>query len=143
MLCISNPALAVQLLKADQTIEISPMILERVIGFSENELIFEVIDHVKDLNVVYTMSPLETAIRAGKIEVVQHLIEAGADINYEIKSEDGMHYTAMHVAAENTSNDILKYLLEKGGDLEVEDSEGMLPYDRAKAAGLEENVKIL
>ena len=121
MLCISNPALAVQLLKADQTIEISPMILERVIGFSENELIFEVIDHVKDLNVVYTMSPLETAIRAGKIEVVQHLIEAGADINYEIKSD----------------------LLEKGGDLEVEDSEGMLPYDRAKAAGLEENVKIL
>lgn len=52
-------------------------------------------------------------------------------------------YTAMHVAAWSTSREIIKFLIEHGGDCTIKDSNGKTPYKWAKKLGIKENMELL
>ena len=136
-----HPQYAKEVFENDPDIEITPEIIEYAITSGNDAFAVKVIDLAKDLNVCFTMTPLETAVVSGNMELVEYLIQRGADINSQIE-EAGSH-TVMHTAAENLSTDILKYLLEQGGDTQAIDSEGLLPEDRAEMAGLDENYELL
>lgn len=51
--------------------------------------------------------------------------------------------TLLHVASWSTSADILKYLIEEGGDLRIKDSNGKTSYKYAKQSGTKENIGII
>jgi hypothetical protein len=136
-----HPQYAKKLFMNDSNIEITPELIEYAIDSGDEQFALDVINAAKDLNVHFTMSPLETAVVQGRMEVVKYLVENGADINYTI-DHDGNH-TVMHAAAESLSTDILEYLIEQGGDTKAIDSEGLLPEDRAKMAGLKANYELL
>lgn len=89
-------------------------------------------------------SALSDAISIGDLTAVEKLVDNGADINrlVEVSSMEG-RYTAMHVAAWNTSRDIIKFLVEHGGDCTIKDSSGKTPYKLAKESGLKENMRLL
>lgn len=89
-------------------------------------------------------SALPEAVGIGDLTAVKKLVENGADINrlVEVSPLDGK-YTAMHVAAWNTSRDIIKFLIEHGGDCTVKDSNGKTPYEYAKEVGSKENMELL
>lgn len=87
-------------------------------------------------------SPLETAVSIGEFEIVKLLVEAGADVNQETML-DGVPSTLMHVAAESASADILKYLIENGGKIDEKNGARKTPYDYAKGAWLENNMRLL
>lgn len=82
------------------------------------------------------------AVEIGDYEIVKKLVENGADVNRLVNTEDG-RYTALHVASWSTSADILKYLIEKGGDLRIKDSDGKTSYECAKQPGTKENMRII
>ena len=45
------------------------------------------------------------------------------------------HQTALHGAAERGLNDFVKYLAERGADLQAKDANGQTPMDLAKGTG--------
>ncbi|RCH88603.1 cyclin-dependent serine/threonine protein kinase [Rhizopus azygosporus] len=53
----------------------------------------------------------------GQLDRVKELIEGGMDVN----SHDQFGYTAMHAAVSYNQTEIVKYLLDKGADVNVED----------------------
>ena len=87
---------------------------------------------------------LPDAISMGDLTAVKELVDNGADINrlVEVSPMEGK-YTAMHVAAWNTSRDIIKFLIEHGGDCTIKDSNGKTPYKWAKKLGIKENMELL
>lgn len=87
---------------------------------------------------------LPDAISMGDLTAVKKLVDNGADINrlVEVSPMEGK-YTAMHVAAWNTSRDIIKFLIEHGGDCTIKDSNGKTPYKWAKKLGIKENMELL
>ena len=82
------------------------------------------------------------AVQIGDLKTVESLVENGADINMLVEEENGV-YTAMHTAAWSPSEDILKYLIDAGGDVNMKDGDGKTPYECAKDADLKANMKIL
>lgn len=63
-----------------------------------------------------TYSPLSLACASGETEVVQYLIESGADL--ETRNWDGA--TALHMAVESGSFDCLSLVLDNGADANAE-----------------------
>ena len=43
----------------------------------------------------------------------------------------------------HTSVDILKFLIENGGDIQIKDGDGKTPYDYAKEMRLKDNMELL
>ena len=66
-----------------------------------------------------TNTPLCNAIAKGDIETVKKFIEYGADVN---QTQNGM--TPLMTAARYNRVDILKYLLEKGAEIDAKDERG-------------------
>jgi Ankyrin repeats (3 copies) len=60
-------------------------------------------------------SPLQTAARHGRDEVVVFLIQKGADVN----AADGYGYTPLHLAAEGGHLDVVKRLVRAGAKLDA------------------------
>ena len=48
------------------------------------------------------------------------------------------HETALHGAAQHGSNDVIKFLVEHGADLQAKDANGRTALDIAKGTGLRE-----
>ena len=63
---------------------------------------------------------LFTAIRAGKVDTVRHLIEKGCDVN--IQDKEGQHSLFCAVLMKNI--DIVKLLVEKGSKVNLCDKKG-------------------
>ena len=70
--------------------------------------------------------------RAGKCDRVRELLEAGADPD-KYKDGDG-NVTALHVAAYNGHNEVVKKLIQAKCDLHVKDVEGYTGIVRFRAA---------
>jgi ankyrin repeat protein len=56
---------------------------------------------------------LHTAARHGYLEIVQYLIEHGADVNLLSSS----NYTPLYCAAESGELEVIKYLVQHGADV--------------------------
>ena len=77
-------------------------------------------------NRTFTHSPQES------LEAVRLCAELGNDAN----AVNSMGFTAMHGAANRGSNDIIKFLAEKGAKLDAKDAEGRTPRDFAEGVFL-------
>ena len=79
---------------------------------------------------------LECAVNLGDYNMVKKLIKIGVDVNQEISPDDdaesAVKHTVLHVAAECTSEDIAKYLVKHGADVNKKDGDGNTAYDIAK-----------
>lgn len=142
-LCYFHPELAERIYDMDSDVEVTAEILEAVIDNGYSELAKKMIKNAKSLDISFTSSPLETAVFRGNKELVQYLVEKGADINYIIPGEDGEYHTAIHTAASSPSTEILRYLIEHGGDITVTNYESMTPYEIAKKSKCYENMELL
>lgn len=67
----------------------------------------------------------------GFYDVVKSLVEGGAEINVQ---NSGTLWTPLHAAAFQEHGKIVMYLLEKGVDPHIKDSEGRSPADFASAS---------
>ena len=70
------------------------------------------------------LSALHFAARQGAADVVQALVEGGADVN---QASAGDHTTPMLIAAVNGQYDLVKYFLGKGADPNLASDAGMAP----------------
>ncbi|KAI7851420.1 ankyrin repeat-containing domain protein [Circinella umbellata] len=70
-----------------------------------------------------TKDNLWIAAGDGQLDRVKELIESGIDVN----SHDEYGYTALHAAVSYNQKEILDYLLEKGGNINIEDFEKDTP----------------
>jgi ankyrin repeat protein len=61
------------------------------------------------------------------IAAIQMLIDLGIDVN--VKANDGR--TALHGAALQGYNDVIKFLASKGADVNAKDAKGFTPLDTA------------
>jgi hypothetical protein len=73
------------------------------------------------------MSALMTACKHNKVESVEILIKAKADLNK--KCESGLRGTPMHYAADKKYLDLMKMLKDAGADSSVKNSRGHTPAD--------------
>ena len=71
--------------------------------------------------------PLGTAAFVRSVPMARLLLDAGADVNGS--GEGG--FTALHSAAQNGHEELLRLLLERGADPELELEDGRLPVDLA------------
>ncbi|XP_074990992.1 protein phosphatase 1 regulatory subunit 12C isoform X7 [Calonectris borealis] len=79
------------------------------------------------------ISALHQACIDENMEVVQFLVESGADVN----QADNEGWTPLHVAASCGYRHIAQYLLEHGADVAAVTSDGELPLEVAEDEGLE------
>jgi uncharacterized protein len=77
-------------------------------------------------NRTFTHSPQES------LEAVRLCMELGNDVN----AVNSMGFTAMHGAANRGSNDIIRFLAEKGAKLDPKDAEGRTPMNFAEGVFL-------
>ncbi|XP_066065153.1 protein phosphatase 1 regulatory subunit 12C-like, partial [Chamaea fasciata] len=80
------------------------------------------------------MSPVSPACIDENMEVVQFLVESGADVN----QADNEGWTPLHVAAACGCRQIAQYLLEHGADAAAVTSDLELPLEVAEDEALEE-----
>ncbi len=85
------------------------------------------------------LSPLATAAANCGREVVNLLIDKGADVNE--KGEEGL--TALHTAAENGNNDVAELLIEKGAKVNATYKYKWTPLHIAADNGHQETVELL
>jgi ankyrin repeat protein len=127
-----------------------------VIGNGGTELAKRMIEDYKeelDLEDV-----LNYAIRRGNFELVQFLVEQGADVNLRMKngSFNGKDvrseieeidyfcsFTPIFAAAVSPSEEILQYLLDVGGDASFVNSSDKTAYDYAEKLDLTGNMELL
>ena len=75
----------------------------------------------------YKNQPLHYACKTGNIEIVQALVEAGAELNGKNFYND----TPLSIAAIHGHLDIVKYLVEKGANIHGVDKQQRSPFIRA------------
>lgn len=67
---------------------------------------------------------LHLASSRGYLDIVEHLLDCGADINAVCEGDQ----TALHQACENGRFKIVKHLVERGAKLELKDRNGRTPF---------------
>lgn len=85
-------------------------------------------------------SPLQLAAQAGHLDLVNILINAGAQVNHTDRLKG---YTALHYAAMHNHPKIILFLLSRRADPNMQDSEGNCPLHFCAGNGCVETVKIL
>ncbi|WP_061285693.1 ankyrin repeat domain-containing protein [Leptospira interrogans] len=89
----------------------------------------------------YGNTALHSAVATGKKEVVELLLEKGADSN-SLQNPGGI--TPLHIAASRSGSvDIIRLLLKKGADKKLISSEGQTPYTIAFEKGNMTEAKLL
>lgn len=94
-----------------------------------------IIDRRDDINA----RALTWAACSGHAEIVQMLVESGADINAGGTNEK----PALTWAVEQRRPDVVEFLLQKGASLDVKDSTGSTPVDYAKRSGNEDMLAMI
>jgi hypothetical protein len=83
--------------------------------------------------------PLNWAAFYNHVEVIEVLLEYGADIN----GTNLTGFTPVHHAAENNSSRSASILVEAGADADIPNRRGKKPLDTAREKGHEELVRLL
>lgn len=83
-------------------------------------------------------APLSVAISKGEIETVKKFIEYGADVNEKLNGITPLMYAARYNKVE-----IIKYLLLKGADRNIKDSQGFTALKYAELSNAYEAIAIL
>lgn len=97
------------------------------------------IGNQKALNISnVTPAPIAIAISKGEIETVKKFIEYGADVN---EKSNGL--TPLMYAARYNKVEIIKYLLLKGADRSIKDSQGFTALKHAELSNANEAIAIL
>ena len=78
-------------------------------------------------------TPLHAAARMGRVDIVEFLILAGADIN----AKDSRDLTPLHWAAGRDELSVVRVLVVRGADINACDNEGATPLDFAAYANYE------
>jgi ankyrin repeat protein len=84
-------------------------------------------------------SSLEMACQEGHLEVVQILVDNGANVN----DRGFLGFTPIRVAARNGHLEIVKYLAEKGAEIDARADDKATPLEHAAAKGHYEIVEYL
>lgn len=97
------------------------------------------IGNQKTLN-IFSESPstLAIAISKGEIETVKQFIESGTKVNKKLNGLTPLMYAARYNKVE-----IIKYLLQKGADLNIKDSQGFTALKHAELSNAYEAIAIL
>jgi ankyrin repeat protein len=77
-------------------------------------------------------TPLHLAVTAGHVEVIDRLVDAGADINAQASGEGWQDDTPLGCVADSCSVEFAEYLLRLGADPRCPGWMGITPLDRAK-----------
>jgi uncharacterized protein len=85
------------------------------------------------------VTPLQSAVAGGHLEITRLLIEAGASPN--VRDRDG--YTPLHAAAQNGNVEIVRTLVFGGADIETASLKNEKPLDMALKNGHDEVVNLL
>lgn len=85
------------------------------------------------------VTPLQSAVAGGHLEITRLLLETGASPN--VWERGG--YTPLHVAAQNGDIEIVRSLLFGGADLEARSDNQETPLDLALKAGHKEVMELL
>ena len=85
------------------------------------------------------VTPLQSAVAGGHLEITRRLLEAGASPN--VREAGG--YTPLHTAAHNGDIEIVRSLIFGGADLEAISEKKEKPIDMALKAGHQEVVNLL
>ena len=97
------------------------------------------IGNQKTLNIFnVSPAPLVVAISKGEIETVKNFIENGTNVN---KKFNGM--TSLMYAARYNKVDIIEYLLLKGADRNIKDSQGFTALKHAELSNAYEAIALL
>jgi uncharacterized protein len=83
-------------------------------------------------------APLSVAISKGEIETVKKFIEYGMDVNEKLNGMTPLMYAARYNKVE-----IIKYLLLKGADRNIKDSQGFTALKYAELSNAYEAIAIL
>ena len=93
---------------------------------------------------------LQLAAGYGRLGMVRLLVEAGADVNAMLDSndmfhgnQDGSQGTALHYAAQRGAKDVVEYLISKGADTRKLDRSGYTARGRANIKGHDEIVRLI
>lgn len=98
-----------------------------------------VIGNQKKLNIFSeTPSTLAVAISKGEIETVKQFIESGTKVNKKLNGLTPLMYAARYNKVE-----IIKYLLEKGADRDIKDSQGFTALKYAELSNAYEAIAVL
>lgn len=85
------------------------------------------------------VTPLQSAVAGGHLEITRLLLTAGANPN--VRERGG--YTPLHTAAHNGDVEIVRSLLFGGADLEARSDKKETPLDMARKAGHDEVANLL
>ena len=85
------------------------------------------------------VTPLQSAVAGGHLEVTRRLLEAGANPNVR----EGSGYTPLHTAAHNGDIEIVRSLIFGGADSEAMSLDNERPIDMAIKTGHREIVALL
>lgn len=88
----------------------------------------------------YETTALQLAARDGNLEIMEILIDNGADVNL---GESWLKIAPLHVAARNGNIAMLKLLIENGADMNIENHTGAKPIHYAARAGHSDVVDLL
>jgi ankyrin repeat protein len=83
-------------------------------------------------------APLVVAISKGEIETVKQFIESGTKVNKKLNGLTPLMYAARYNKVE-----IIKYLLQKGADCKIKDSQGFTALNYAELSNAYEAIAIL
>ncbi|TRX89494.1 hypothetical protein FHL15_009663 [Xylaria flabelliformis] len=108
-------------------------------GLINPDRIIATISYGKDFKFYKGQTLLLWAIENGHHEIVQLLIEKGADV----ESEDSYGYTPLHIAAENGHQEIVQLLIEKGANVESANRSRQTPLLKAVQSRHQEIMKLL
>ena len=112
-------------------------------GGGDIDEVKELIDQGAEIDVVYEGGPIFTSLiwasGNGYTDVVEYLIEKGANINQKMRED----VTPLMWACVKEQIDIMELLIKKGADINVKDEEGDTPLMHASNYGYMDIVEML
>ena len=87
-------------------------------------------------------TPLQCAARHGQLEIMQLLLDHGADMKAQSEEETHERWTVLHYAIYGGHPQVVKILLERGADPHVWTQEGETPFQLAKSRNGPEAIRV-